>query len=138
MEKHLEYFLICNWNQTALSQDFLIHEKDEPVGQQYATVAGPIEIRAVSRGRKRLLVVELKRDRATNVVVGQTLRNMGYVKEQITELDQMVEDAIIASVDDLKLRWALSAVQRVGFYRYQVDFKLVKAGTAAGPGPSVL
>lgn len=128
MEKHLEEFLVRNWSQTELSRDFLIYEEDgEPVGQQYSTDAGDIDILAVSHDRKRLLVVELKRGRATDVVVGQTLRYMGYVKEQIAEADQVVEGAIIALEDDKKLRWALAAVPAVSFYRYQVNFRLLKA-----------
>jgi restriction system protein len=71
-------------------------------------------------------VVELKRGRASDVVVGQILRYMGYVKEQIAEPDQIVEGAIIALEDDQKLRWALAAVPSISFYRYQVSFKLVK------------
>jgi len=128
MEKHLEAFLVANWNQTELSKDFSIYEEEgEPVGQQYATDAGPIDILAISKDRKRLLVVELKRGRATDVVVGQVLRYMGYIKEQIAEADQTVEGAIIALEDDQKLRWALAAVPSIGFYRYQISFKLHKA-----------
>lgn len=127
MEKHLEDFLVRNWSQTELSRDFTIYEEDgELVGQQYATDAGPIDILAVSHDRKRLLVVELKRGRATDVVVGQTLRYMGYVTEQIAEAGQAVEGAIIALEDDPKLRWALVAVPAVSFYRYQVSFRLLK------------
>lgn len=127
MEKHLEDFLVRNWNQTELSRDFAIYEEDgDPVGQQYSTDAGDIDILAVSHDRKRLLVVELKRGRATDVVVGQTLRYMGYVTEQIAEAGQTVEGAIIALEDDQKLRWALAAVPTVSFYRYQVSFRLLK------------
>jgi restriction system protein len=128
MEKHLEDFLVGNWGQTELSREFAIYEEDgEAVGQQYATDAGPIDILAVSRDRMRLLVVELKRGRASDVVVGQTLRYMGYVKEQIAEPGQTVEGAIIALEDDRKLRWALAAVPNIRFYRYQVSFRLVAA-----------
>lgn len=128
MEKHLEAFLVANWNQSLLSKDFTIYEEEgEPVGQQYATDAGPIDILAISKDRKRLLVVELKRGRASDVVVGQVLRYMGYVREQIAEDDQTVEGAIIALEDDQKLRWALLAVPSISFYRYQISFKLLKA-----------
>ena len=127
MEKHLEAFLVANWDQTELSREFSIYEEEgEPVGQQYETDAGPIDILAISKDRKRLLVVELKRGRVSDVVVGQILRYMGYVKEQIAEPDQSVEGAIIALDDDQKLRWALAAVPSVSFYRYQISFKLVK------------
>jgi restriction system protein len=128
MEKHLEDFLVANWAQTSFAKDFVVYEEaGEQVGQQYATDAGPIDILAISKDRKRLLVVELKRGRASDVVVGQVLRYMGYVKDQIAENDQTVEGAIIALDDDKKLRWALIAVPSVSFYRYEVSFKLVKA-----------
>lgn len=127
MEKHLEAFLVANWNQTILSKDFSIYEEDgEPVGQQYSTDAGPIDVLAISKDKKRLLIVELKRGRATDVVVGQVLRYMGFVKEQVAEDDQTVEGAIIALEDDQKLRWALLSVPSISFYRYQISFKLVK------------
>ncbi|MFN0241566.1 MAG: endonuclease NucS domain-containing protein [Planctomycetota bacterium] len=127
MEKHLEAFLVANWNQTLLSKDFSIYEEDgEPVGQQYATDAGPIDVLAISKNKKRLLVVELKRGRATDVVVGQVLRYMGFIKEQVAEADQIVEGAIIALDDDQKMRWALLSVPSISFYRYQISFKLVK------------
>jgi restriction system protein len=127
MEKHLEAFLVANWNQTILSKEFSIYEEDgEPVGQQYATDAGPIDILAISKDKKRLLVVELKRGRASDVVVGQALRYMGFVKEQLAENDQTVEGAIIALDDDQKMRWALVSVPSISFYRYQVSFKLLK------------
>lgn len=127
MEKHLEDFLVKNWAQTELAQQFKIYEEDgELVGQQYGTDAGPIDILAISKDGQRLLVVELKRGRASDVVVGQILRYMGYVKEQIAEPHQSVEGAIIALDDDQKLRWALLAVPNISFYRYQVSFKLIK------------
>lgn len=127
MEKHLEDFLVKNWAQTELAQDFKIYEEDgELVGQQYGTDAGPIDILAVSKDGQRLLVVELKRGRASDVVVGQILRYMGYVKEQIAEPHQTVEGAIIALDDDQKLRWAIAVVPSIRFYRYQVSFKLIK------------
>ena len=127
MEKHLEAFLVANWNQTILSKDFSICEEEgEPVGQQYATDAGPIDVLALSKNKKRLLVVELKRGRATDVVVGQVLRYMGFIKEQIAEADQTVEGIIIALDDDQKLRWALLSVPSISFYRYEISFKLVK------------
>lgn len=90
------------------------------------TDAGPTDILAISKDKKRLLVVELKRGRATDVVVGQVLRYMGFVKEQVAESDQTVEGAIIALEDDQKLRWALLSVPSISFYRYQISFKLEK------------
>lgn len=62
-----------------------------------------------------------------NQTVGQVLRYMGFVKEQIAEKDQTVEGAIIALDDDQKMRWALMFVPSISFYRYKISFKLAKA-----------
>ncbi len=127
LDKHLEEFLIANWAATDLGKEFDIYsEEGELVGQQYPSDTGPIDILAVSKDKQRLLVVELKRGRASDVVVGQIQRYMGYVKEELCEANQTVHGVIIALEDDLKLRRALSVTQNIEFYRYQVSFKLLK------------
>jgi restriction system protein len=128
MEKHLEDFLVANWNQTLLGKDYTISVEDgSPVGQQYPTDTGPIDILAMSRDKKRLLVVELKRGRASDVVVGQVLRYMGFIKKSVATPDQTVEGAIIALEDDRRIRWALEVTPSVSFYRYQLSFNLAKS-----------
>ena len=125
LEEHLEAFLVKNWDKTPLAKDFAIFEEEgEQVGQQYNTDAGIIDILAVSRDKKRILIIELKRGRVSDVVVGQVLRYMGYVREQIAEPNQTVEGVIIGLEDDQKLKWAISSVPSISFYRYKIDFKL--------------
>ena len=127
LEKHLEDFLVQNWAQTELGQDYDIYKEDgEPFGKQYPTDTGPLDILAVSKDKKRLLVVELKKGRASDAVVGQTLRYMGYVQNELAEDGQTVHGAIIAHEDDQRIRRALSMTPNIVFYRYQVSFKLVK------------
>lgn len=121
------YYRVMLGSQTELAQQFKIYEEDgDLVGQQYGTDADPIAIPATSRDGQRLLPVGLKRGRASDVVVRQILRYMGYVKEQIAEAHQTVEGVIIALDDDQNLRWALLAVPSISFYGYQVSFKLIK------------
>lgn len=128
LEKHLEDFLVQNWAQTDLGRDYNIYTEDgETVGQQYQSDTGIIDILATSKNKRELLVVELKRGRATDVVVGQVLRYMGYVMEELAEAGQVVKGVIIALEDDPKLRRALVASPNISFYRYQISFKLVKA-----------
>lgn len=127
MEKHLEDFLVQNWAQTELGKDYDIYEVDgERVGQQYQTDTGPLDILAISKDRKRLLIVELKKGRASDVVVGQILRYMGYVQEELVEDGQSVRGIIIALEDDPKIRRALTMTPIIEFYRYQISFKLMK------------
>ena len=127
LEKHLEDFLIANWASTDLGKEFDIYSEDgELVGQQYPSDTGPIDILAISKDKKTLLVVELKRGRASDSVVGQIQRYMGYVKDELCEPNQTVKGVIIALEDDLRLRRALSVAQNIEFFRYQVSFKLFK------------
>ena len=128
LEKHLEDFLVQNWNRTELSREFDIYQEDgERVGQQFPTDTGPIDILAISKDGKELLVVELKRGRASDVVVGQLLRYMGYVQDELAESRQVVRGVVIALEDDQRLRRALAMVPAVRFYRYEVTFKLLPA-----------
>ena len=127
LEKHLEDFLVQNWGGTELGKAYDIFEEEgERVGQQYLTDTGPVDILAVSKDRKSLLVVELKKGRASDVVVGQTLRYMGYVQEALAEPGQIVRGVIIALEDDNRLRRALAMTPNIEFFRYQISFKLIR------------
>ena len=125
MEKQLEDFLVHNWRSTTLGQDYDIYEEDGQLkGQQYLTDTGPMDILAISKDRTRLLVIELKRGRASDAVVGQIQRYMGYVQEALLEPGQSVEGVIIALEDDLRIRRALSIARNIRFMKYRVEFHL--------------
>lgn len=126
LEKHLEDFLVANWDQTELGRRYDIFEDDgEIIGQQFATDTGNMDILAISKDRQELLVVELKKGQAADKVVGQVLRYRGYAAQELAEEGQTVKGVIIAQEDDLSLKRALSVTPNVSFYRYQVSFKLV-------------
>ena len=127
LEKYLEDFLVTNWAQTELGKTHDIFEEDgQLVGQQYATDTGPMDILAIRKDKKELLVVELKKGRASDAVVGQVLRYMGYVMQELAEPDQTVRGVIIALEDDQRMRRALVMTPSIDFYRYQISFKLLK------------
>lgn len=128
MEKYLEEFLVANWASTELGKTHDIFSIDgEIVGQQYLTDNGRMDILAISKDKKELLIVELKRGQASDKVVGQVQRYMGYAVEELAEPGQTVRGAIIALDNDLSIRRALIVAPNIQFYRYKVDFKLEKA-----------
>lgn len=127
LEKHLEDFLILNWSHTPLGKKYNIYEEEgELIGQQYPTDTGNIDILAISKDKKTLLVVELKKGRTSDAVVGQIQRYMGYIKEEVLESDQQVKGIIIGLEADNRLKRALTVTTGIEFYRYQIDFKLHK------------
>lgn len=96
------------------------------VGRQYPSDTGPIDILAISKDKKELLILELKRGRASDQVVGQIQRYMGYVLQELAEPNQIFKGIIIALDDDLKIRRALAVTNNISFYRYKVSFNLFK------------
>ncbi len=129
LEKQLESFLVDNWASTELGQRYDIYTVDgEQVGQQYQTETGPLDILAISKDKKELLVVELKRGRASDRVVGQVQRYMGFVLKNLAEDGQTVKGAIIALEDDARVQLALLVAPNISFYTYQISFKLKQMG----------
>lgn len=127
LEEILEEFLIANWDHTEFGKKYSILTEDgKKVGQQFPSDTGPIDILALSNDQREYLVIELKRGRANDRVVGQLLRYMGYVKKELCQDGKRVKGVIVAHKDDLGLRNAISMVQDVDFYRYSIDFELHK------------
>jgi restriction system protein len=128
LEKHLEDFLVNNWQQTELGKEYDIftNENDEIIGQQYPCDTGYIDILAISKDKQELLVVELKRGKCSDVVVGQIQRYMGFVQSELATPSQTVKGIIIGLDDDLRIKRALSVTSNIEFYRYELSFKLTK------------
>lgn len=126
LEKHLEDFLVANWSQTQLGQEYDIFQEDGEIkGQQYPTDTGYMDILAISKDKSKLLVVELKKGRASDAVVGQIQRYMGYVKEELAEENQTVQGVIIALEDDIRIKRALVVAPNIKFLKYQINFNMV-------------
>ncbi len=72
-------------------------------------------------------MVELKKGRASDAVVGQVLRYLGFVMQDLAEPGQSVRGIIFALEDDKRIRRALAATPTIDFYRYQISFNLLKS-----------
>ena len=111
-----------------LGRNYDIYQEDgELIGRQYSTDTGFIDILAISKDKRELLVVELKKGRASDSVVGQIQRYMGYVLEELVEEGQTVRGIIIALEEDNRIRRALAVAPNIEFYKYQVNFRLFKS-----------
>jgi len=85
-----------------------------------------MDVLAIKKDKSELLVVELKKGRASDAVIGQVMRYMGYVAQELAEPNQSVRGVIIAQEDDQRIRRALAVAPNISFMRYQVSFKLLK------------
>lgn len=121
-EKHLEEYIFRNWATTEFGQDYDIFEG----GRQYQTDTGPLDILAISKDKKELLVIELKRGMSSDVAIGQTLRYMGYVKKHLATNSEEVRGCIVGTDADQGLRNALLVNNNIDFYEYKINFEMNK------------
>lgn len=125
LESHLEDFLIENWEKLELGKKYSILEEDgDIVGQQYLTPIGRIDILAKSRDAKEWLVIELKKGRPSDSVVGQTLRYVGWIQKNKAKEGQKVKGLIIVREKDEKLEYSLETVNNIDLITYSVSFRL--------------
>ena len=124
LEKHLEDYIIKNWTYIELNKDYDIHRENNKLCTQYSTGSGPLDILAISKDKNEFLVIELKKGRASDVVLGQIQRYMGHIKNNLAG-GKDVKGLIIALEDDKNLRDALSVAPNIRFMKYEVSFKLV-------------
>ena len=70
------------------------------------------------------MVIELKKGRGSDKVVGQILKYMGRVDENLCEEGQRVKGIIICKEQDSKLSYALKMTTNIAVKYYRVDFQL--------------
>jgi len=130
LESHLEDFLIENWDKLDIGKKYQILEKDgDIIGQQYSTSpagVGIIDILAKSKDNKEWLVVELKKGRSGDQVVGQILRYMGWLRKNKAQADEKIKGLIIVGEVDDKIKYSLSSLSDISLMTYGVSFKLDK------------
>ncbi len=129
LEKYLEGFLVSNWEKIDLANDLDIYEDEngDVVGQQFPTDVGRIDILCTDRRTGNFVVIELKKGRSSDTVLGQVLRYMGWVKHHLGKGGD-VRGVIISNEGDEKLKYALQAVGAdVRLITYEVSFELKEA-----------
>lgn len=125
LEKYLQEFIVSNFTAIFNGKYVLFQDTEEKaVGKEYSTDVGRIDILAIEPDTNSFVVFELKKGRETDKVVGQTLRYMGWVQENLCGDGQQVKGVIICLHPDPKLSYALKMTKNVTVKYYQVDFKL--------------
>lgn len=123
MEKHLEDFLVKNWEYTELGKKYELIEENGKFSQQYATSVGNIDLLVRDKESKRYVVIELKKGQTSDDTVGQVTRYMGWVRKNLAD-GQEVSGIIIARSNDPRLKYALEVVPNVELFVYKVRFAL--------------
>lgn len=125
LEAHLEDFLTGNWQSIGWGRPLDVWTSpDGQSGHQLATPVGRLDFLCTDRQSGSLVVIELKRGRPSDKVVGQVARYMGWVRTHLAAPGQDVEGLIVAHDADDSLRYAVAAFPGLRLMTYQVTFHL--------------
>ena len=126
LEQHLEEFMERNWSRIDFGAPLDIWmDPDGALGRQYPTDVGFIDFLCKDRDTGSFVVIELKKGRTSDVVVGQTQRYMGWVKMHLETEGKPVLGLIVVSERDDKLRYALEVAPNIALRLYRVNFELI-------------
>jgi restriction system protein len=105
LEKYLEDFIVTNFATIFKDELRIYQDADGNDGQQYGTDIGPIDILAQTRSGDSFVIIELKKGRPSDQVVGQVLRYMGWVKKNLCSDGQALKGLVICRDPDPKLSY---------------------------------
>lgn len=127
IESQLEDIVISSWENIPKFKDLEILQEDgEYIGQQYDTKeVGRIDLLCKDKKTGDFVIIELKRGRESDKVVGQTLRYMGWVKKNLAKEGQNVCGLIITfeGDPDSRLKYSLEPIKdliELKFYKISI------------------
>lgn len=125
LELHLEEFMEANWQQIDFGASLeLYKDSSGRSGRQFTTSVGTIDFLCQDPESGDFVVIELKKGRPSDKVLGQCQRYMGWVKKNLAGADKEVRGLIIAPEPDDRLAYALSVAPNIHLRCYKVDFAL--------------
>lgn len=121
MENDLENFLVENLQ--LINKDLkLFQDEHGKLGRQYITEIGDIDL--LCKKKNDFVVIELKKGRSSDKVVGQISRYIGWVKEKLAK-ENNVKGIIVVHDYDAKLKYAALANPNIELKYYQISIEFV-------------
>jgi len=129
LEKYFQRFLVDNWEKTPLGENYEIYSEDgDLIGDYFNTKeVGTIDILAKEKITNDWIVIELKRDRTSDAVVGQLLRYMNWIEKNKKVEGENVRGIIIVNTVDKNLEYSLNILKDkipITLMVYEVNFSL--------------
>lgn len=124
LEAHLEDFMDNNWDLIDFGRSLTRFRVEDQGGRQFPAGTWSIDFLCTDKDTGDFVVVELKRGKSSDAVVGQILRYMTWVRENLAKPGQATHGIIIAGEADEALRHSARALSNVSLREYKIDFKL--------------
>ena len=120
MENELENFLVDNLS--LIDRDLKLYKDEQgKSGRQFSTEVGDIDL--LCKKRNDFVIIELKKGRSSDKVVGQISRYIGWVKEKLANGNNVIGIIIVHDYDQ-KLKYAVLANPSIDlkYYKISIDF----------------
>ena len=124
LESHLEEFIDKNWPAINFHADLVRYRAEDQDGRQFPAGPWSIDFLCLDQRTNELVVLELKRGKSSDAAVGQILRYISWVQENLAASAQGVRGIIVAHSADDALRYAVKATPNVRVLTYKVSFGL--------------
>ncbi len=124
LESQLEEFLYTNWENINWGSRLQLYRTDEQNGRQFPAGKWNIDFLSLDLDTNDLVVIELKRGKTSDSAVGQLLRYITWVRENVAQENQNVKGIIIAKQVDDTLEYAIRDLSYIEVKTYTVDFAL--------------
>ncbi len=124
LEAHLEEFIDHNWSHINFGRKLVRYQTPEQDGRQFPAGPWSIDFLCTDEETGGFVVLELKRGKTGDVTVGQILRYIGWVRENLSKDGQKVTGIIVAREVDEGLKYAVRELSHVSLLTYKVDFTL--------------
>lgn len=124
LEAHLEEFIAENWDSIDFGDRLRLYAMDGVSGRQFPAGEWSIDFLCIDEKTKDFVVIELKRGKTSDAVIGQLARYMVWVKKNLATNGQKVRGVIIAKEVDEKLKTAAEINANISIKTYAVRFDL--------------
>ena len=127
LEQHLRDYIAKDIHKISFNGGNLklFQDQDGREGVEYPTDTGRIDILAVSADDDQdFFVIELKLSRGSDQAIGQLMRYMSWVEEEIPDCKKVNGIIVAQSIDERLKRSVRMISSRVKLFKYELKFKL--------------
>lgn len=129
LEKQLQEFIVANFDQIFEDKLILLRDSNGKPQEEYYTDVGKIDILARELKENSYVVIELKTTRESDKAVGQILRYMGWVKENLCKEGEHVKGLLICGSQDDRIIYALKHTKNINLMFFRMEFQLFDKDT---------
>jgi len=124
-EKFVQQLIEQNFDNVFGPLNLKLYDKDpEQTGAQFRTPVGVIDFLAIDKTTEDFVVIELKIGKASDGAIGQLLRYIGYITENIAN-EKNVKGILLAEDIDDKTKYSLKMVPMIEFKKFKLGIHLL-------------